>query len=81
MDSQHTEKQIFKELFWFDHPTGRYYCAKAEDDEVYRVKQTLTFNPQSGWAYFYENERYMTREKYEKFLSEYAELPIVLTNV
>lgn len=78
MNSENTNGfQTFKELFWFDHQTGRYICAKADDDEVYRVTKVDT----SSTVRLRRSERYMTRARYEKFLSEYAELPIVLTNV
>lgn len=54
----------FQLLFWFEYNNSIYECYKAIADELYLVKQLA---PKNKWV---RNEKYMSRDKYNSFLSE-----------
>jgi hypothetical protein len=66
--SPFSSPQKFIQLFWFQNENVKFICYKAEDDEVYRIREMSGIEDLSE-CWTFRREKYMSRINYEKFLS------------
>jgi len=64
-----SSQKDFIKLLWFEKDMLKFECYKLKDDEVYKIIEYKTFNINTTKAWNKVSEKYMTRDKYSKFLS------------